>query len=323
MEQASDEATGCSFEMRTEDGRGDTTASVAAYERLKSAGAKAIVTNISSVALALAQRAKEDHILLFADAAHPDLTVDEEGVSENFTPMVFRHSSISTQEGEVLAKAIESLEGKGQQRVAAAVVNNDYGISVLKALRESLEGVAAVRLVNDVRYEPTDTEFLAVSRYLTREEPTAVVLVGYSQSLGQLINFLRDDGYAGEILCSVGLMATRDAANVAGPNLNGVIFNAFLMREDQPAYAEFKKLYREKFATDPPQNAVLMYNTGLMIREAMGGKWVQVEDVSRKLVNMKSFEGAGERIEIRPNGDLLPELVPARLTARGVEYLQP
>jgi branched-chain amino acid transport system substrate-binding protein len=318
------ETNGCTGVLRVEDGRGDSTASVTAYGRLRSATARVIVTNTSGVSLALASRARSDGIVLFADAAHPAITPPVTNDTAQ-PPVVFRHSSVADQEADVFVNAIRQVVGATvAPRVSMAVLNNEYGRAVLDAFRARFNRQSwggAVELT-EVRYDPNETEFSATARHLIQSKSDLTLLVGYSRPLGLLINAIRDRGSKVPIICSVGFLVTADAVSVAGANAEGIIFNAFYYDEGDQKLQTFRADYRKRYGAAPPQTAVLTYNTGLLIRAALERvPQLTTQALAAAVADMGKFSGAGEQITIRRNGDVLPDLRPATYSSKGLTWL--
>ena len=196
---------GFRVKLAVEDSKTDPKSALAAYQKLRLANVRFMLTTVSGVGLALEARAREDGILLFADVAHPSIT--------GRSPLIFRHSSTASKEAAVIA---EALKDKASEKIAVLWLNDEYGAAFRQAFLAALGSHRLPSPAHDSAYTREDVELRSTTVAALESKPSQVVIVGSGKQLGLLIARLREQGYQGTIIATMGFTVTPDAAVAAG-----------------------------------------------------------------------------------------------------------
>lgn len=283
------------FELALEDSMSDPKSGVAAFKKLEQQGVKVIITSLSSVALALVPPADSAQILLFADVAHPKVT--------DSSALVFRHSQTAEQEAKLLANYLSS---EGIKTIGLLWVNDDYGLTFQEAFQKNKGSITISSLEN---FEKTEMDFRNIVTKILSPKPEAVIVCGYGKPLGMAIKRLREAGFRGEILSTMGFAASPDAPSVAGESAKGTKYVDFAVNKDSPQYQKLESDYTAAYQSQMPTFVMLEYNTTILLGSAIRAVNYDPSKIANYLKSQKSFESAGEKMTITQKGDILPNLV--------------
>ena len=284
-----------------EDSKTDPKAAIAAYQKLRNEGVRFIITTVSSTALALEPITKQDGVLLFADVAQPGITGNNR--------LLFRHSSTADQEARVIFNHLTGL--KLTAPTGLMWINDDYG-AAFKQEMETLNskagshGDSAQFKLTAVSFSKTDSDLRSEALQVLDVKPSIVIVAGFGKPLGLAIRRLRESGYEGTIIATMGFTVTPDAATLAGETAKGVLHSYMQIEETDPEYQTFANAYKERYGSNPPTYAALAYNTTLLLSDAIRSQGDNPEKVATAILGRSSFRAAGEEMTIRPNGDILP-----------------
>lgn len=137
----------------------------------------------------------------------------------------------STANTDVYAHALsDAVASSDIESIAVLYQNDDYGISGA----ESLAGIEGITVVGKESYNASDRDFSAQIIKLVRSGPDAIGVWGLTDNLGTITNQLRQQGWDGPI---IGPEAYADptVADVAGDNMNGVIFSIPYYVPEEPS----------------------------------------------------------------------------------------
>lgn len=279
-----------------EDGAAAPRTSIGAYRKLVDVEkARAVVTMASGVCMALKPLAEQEKVLLFANATHPAIT---DGA--RFT---LRHSQTADQEAKAILDAI--LQGNPKSGVSIVYENDDYGSAFARAVRQSLEA-ASVKLLTEAPYDRGSADARVLAQKVMIGNPDAVVVLGIGKDLGLVISRLREYGYRGRIFTGIGFIVVPGAVEAAGDHADGVTHTVFDFDVESPEYKAVAADYRARFGREMDASAVIAYNTLKLLCGAIHADSVDPAAVAGRIRAMKEFHGAGERMLIHPNGDILP-----------------
>lgn len=275
-----------------EDSKSTPKDALSAYMKLRTQNVSIFTANLSSVCLALLPKASEEDILLFADAAQPEIT-------KNPNPRVFRNSSTSELEAQEISK---SLLQKKINKVSILYINHDYGLGFLKELQKTLEPKIDIA---DISFDANTQDYRPFSFKALQNKPEAIIIVGIGKSIGLLIRSLRTLEYTGDIYTNIGYLLT-GGREAAGNARKGIYYTEMKVPITEPgkwAKVEYEKRYEKSI----PAEALLEFNTISLIALASKNTNFDPMDLSN---NMKSavneLLGPGR---LNSKGDILPDMV--------------
>lgn len=176
------EATGSPMRVRLVHGDDKTDASQApaGFQDLVSQGAKAVVgAAASSVTNAILDGAIQSKVVVITPAStSPSLTLER-----NNQGYFYRVPPSDALQGKVLADLVW---GDGCQRVGVIAVNNPYGNGLGSVFRESFQAKGGT-VTEFVRYDEKATTFTSEVQQVARNDPDAIVLVGYPDTGSQIV----------------------------------------------------------------------------------------------------------------------------------------
>lgn len=268
-----------------EDGKGDPKESIAAYQKLRRDGVNVFVTTLSPICLALLPLAKADSVILFADAAHPNITKEP-------SQMIFRHSNTSEQESELLTNYIID---KKFVNPTIAYVNDDYGKDCAESIKERLSKIS-ISLSLFESFEKSTTDFNVLANKIKKLNTDVIIIIGAGQNMGVLIRKIRELNVATPILANIGYVIT-GANQTIGENTKGISYVNF----------DFKKT--ESIKTDSTINAfeTLEFGTIMLLGNAISNNGNSIKKISEYITSLENFDSGVEQMVITGN-DIIPGL---------------
>lgn len=240
------------LKLLVEDGMTDPKASVTAFNRLHDMkGTRLFITSVSSVSLALAPLADQKGSLLFANASHPQVIDGRR--------LVLRYSNTAIDEAHVLINFI-SQHNSAWSRIYIIALNDDYGRAYVHELIKAGDLHSKLNYIGKEFYDRTTTDFRTLVTKVIASTPDAVILIGFGRSMGICVRQLRELGYRGPFIASLGFILTSDAITAAGEAIRGGYLLNFTFVSELGA-RNFRNKYRTRYGIDPTPNAVIDYGT--------------------------------------------------------------
>jgi branched-chain amino acid transport system substrate-binding protein len=264
-----------------EDGQGKKLQTINAYSKLYGQGVRIFTTTTSSASLALLPPALRDSVLLFADAAHPDITNPPK-------PMVFRHSTTAHQEVKAV---LEHISQRGDRNLALVYLNDDYGKSVSNLLEQELASSPDIKLVFSEGYDMAERDFGTLALKLRRVDAHTIFIAGFGQSMGLLINRLQTMNVKGRYLASIGLIITN--AHTVARDLTGVEYINFHFGEQTASVEPFE---------------MLGYGTIMLIGRAVDRFGNDPVRIAEYISSLGIFTTPSQTMTILPSNDILPDI---------------
>jgi len=280
-----------------EDGIADPNSSISAFRKLIIIDkVKFVITTHSSVGLALSPLADKEKVVLFVHASHPQIT--------GMSPYVFRHSNIAEQESQII---VDFVNKQNKKNYALAVMDDDYGM----VFREKLKQIFLeykILMASDIIYEKTETDFKTIAqKLLANKNPDIVIIAGLGNGVGLLIRRLKEMGYKGNVLITLGSAVT-GAFQGAGEARKGAFYVDLDINTEETRYKELNEKYSRQFKEDITSSSLLFYNSVFILAKAIENSGVNPDVVSKFLGGLRSFEGVGERVQILNRRDIIPTL---------------
>lgn len=277
------------IELVVEDSASDPKNAVTAMKKMVSAdGVKLFASTLSSHGLVLKPVAIENKVLLFSDAAHPNITGGYD--------LIFRHSNTADDEAQQIASYLISSRMKS---VGILAVQDEYGVSFGTQLKKLLEtaGIKTTLELFDVKTNDLRTEIGKMSG------TESIVLGGYGPAIPIAVKQVKELGYPGQVV--IGVAFPIMGLESLGRDVDGVYHTDYQFKTSDK-YAAFSKSYRAVYDKDPKIYPVISYGTlELLINAIAKAGSDDPAAVGKALHSMQSFEGTYETMKINEKGDVL------------------
>jgi branched-chain amino acid transport system substrate-binding protein len=274
-----------------QDGMADPKTSLGALNHLLLVDRVNIVFSIiSSVDLSILPIQKKEHFLFISHATHPSLS----GIND----LVFRHSPTVEQEFKIIqnSKAFSS-------PTILLYMNDDYGEAFKKLAVER-------RLIKEssiYSFAKGEVDFKALATKALLNKSRSIIICGTGKNLSALVKTLREQGYNGRILTSLGFKVS-GAYDICKSDK----FLSFVDFENQHINQKYKSIidfYKQKYHSDITVSELIFFNSALMIAESIQKKNAAPNAIAFNLKKTKTFKAMGEDVTISPKNDMLPKLV--------------
>ncbi len=296
------------IDLVIEDGMTDPKSSVTAFNRLyDTKGIRHFITTVSSVSLALAPLADQKKSLLFANASHPLVTDNHQ--------FVLRYSNTAPDEARVLVDFVAQ-HSPVWHRVYVIAVNDDYGRAYAQELSTRIGGHPEISIVGTEFYDRAATDFRTVTTKALSGTPDVVLLVGFGRSMGLCLRQLREIGYAGPFVASLGFVLTPDAVTAADEAVRGGYVLNFSFVSEAGARA-FRDKYRARYGADPTPNAVIDYGTLHLLADGIRAVGNDPALLSSHIRALQQTHLPTGDVTISPQGDILAPVSVAAVPSTG------
>ena len=271
------------FELIFRDGKADISKSLTEYELLKSEGIKYYTTTISSVCVVLSKKAREDKVIMFADASHPDITNPP-------SLYVFRHFGTIKQESDLIIQAIDDTS------TAFLFANNEFGNGFKKYFNENIENISFQE-----SFSASSTSNNSLVQKIKRSDYKNVVLIGYGGSGISIINELRRQKINSKIYTPLAFVITNSHKKIS-VDLTEIYTNNLQILNT----AE----------TDIGTYEAFEYGTIKLLGESIfkAKDKNNTQEVSKTILNTKTFITDYEKMTINSDGNIIPTLKTIELT---------
>lgn len=249
----------------------------------------------SGASLAILPIVNQNKLLTISVAAHPDVTKN--------SPYLFRCLPTAKQESEVVLN--HTVNDLGLKKVGLLYVNTDYGKSYISPFQESLSSLGG-RLVISEAYDAAVSDFRSICTKVAASATDAVFVVGYGKGMGILMRQLREQGFAGQILATSGVVYPEVLAE-AGSAADGLKYAdvPFRAHPTNRSAARFAKDYKETFGRSPTPFSSTVYDGIVMALGAISEANRDVESAVHNLVKAGIYAGVNGEIGITADRDLI------------------
>lgn len=278
-----------------EDSVADPKTAITAFERLyRLRKCQIFLSSVSGVTLALAPAIKRNDLVLFANAAHPDVTKDGGNV--------FRYSNTVDSEAVTIA---DFLPGIGAKRVFCLASGDDYG----KAYTAELHRLASAPsrdfdIVGNEFYGRGTIDFRTVLAKALTLKPDLFVIIGLGHTQGLAIRQLREIGFTGPFIASLGFIVTSDAIEVAGETVRGGYFLNYVALSD-PRVQRLRERYAQEFGEVPSPTIILDYSIMFILSDCLKTSDGSLSSLKDQLQKKRSFETPVGTLTNLGTGDII------------------
>ncbi|MBI4584607.1 MAG: ABC transporter substrate-binding protein [Planctomycetes bacterium] len=239
---------------------------------------------------------------------------------EHAIPWIVRVLSDDRQNAYVLLDAIFRV--RGLSRVAVLRVNDRDG---RVGVAEFVQGARRLNhpIVIEQRFLNGDRDFSSQLERIAQASPDALFLFGNPQELGMIVKEARRRGLAIPIFANDRCALTK-FLETAGPAAEGVVaVSPFNPEGEEPAWLEFKRLYRERFGEDPNAFSAHAYDGMNLIIAAIRSAGCNRARIRDALFSMKSFDGITGRLEFDSTSNNIRRPWLAEVRGGKFRYIRP
>ncbi|CAG0972650.1 Leucine-, isoleucine-, valine-, threonine-, and alanine-binding protein [Myxococcaceae bacterium] len=304
------------IEIITEDDRSITEeARSAAQKLLQRDQVVALLGEVaSSRSLAAAPEAQRARIPMITPAStNPKVT--EVG------DYIFRACFIDPFQGAVMAKfARETL---GADRVAILFdFKQDYSVGLADFFRKTFEASGGT-IVADERYTSGDIEFRAQLTKIRATKPDAIFVPGYYTEVGLIAKQARELGIDVPLLGGDGWDSSK-TLEIGGKAVEGNYFsNHYAADSDRPEVVAFVRAYRERWGETPDAMAVLGYDTGGILADAIARAGsTDPEKLRDAIAATRNYPGVSGTISMDENRNARKDAVVMKIRDGAFRYEQ-
>ena len=270
---------GKKIELITADSKGDVQEAVNAFKKMVSQDKVnvvigEVVSATSQAISGLAQQAKVP--LISATATSLDVTKGKD--------FVFRTTFTDPYQGTATAKYAKS---KGIKSIAILTnSSNDYSVGIANAFKAQAakDGIT----ITEEKYTNDDKDFKAILTKVKGQNPQAIFIPDYYNTIGLIISQAKDLGINAQYLGGDGWDGIQTNF---GKVANGAVFASQFAPDDPDQNVQkFIAAYKNEYKIDPIIFAALGYDTGTILETALKN----VSDLSSKDAikeAIKKFDG--------------------------------
>ena len=300
---------GISIDVIYEDSKGDGKEGLTAYNKLKNIdNVDVVFVALSRVGVPLIPLADKDKTPLFVTlAAGKDLPKSSKYVFRLF----------ATAEQYVMPP-FTLISKEKYPRIAVLYVNDEYGSSVHKAIKEQA-ALKGITIVAEETTPPATTDFKTELTKIKAANPDAI-LFALSTPI-EILNFLKQ---ARELNIDKNVFET--SVMLSSKEIRGNSFaegqeaysNTFSFDLQETGKDVFER-YKNKYGKDPFFGVSFGYDFITLVGETTKGKSMNGDELVKKIVELKTFETLNGPVTITPDGEINPQLYLVKVTSEGIQ----
>lgn len=255
---------GAQIDLIIEDGKTDPVAGFEAVKKLHGVNGCNIIIGpmISGAVIASGEYAAANNILIISPSATSPLLADQA-----WRTNVFRTCPSDLYQGAAIAQLV--VEG-GYQRVAIAVIDNQYGVGVADAVVAELAGTGIEIMDPITKYDATKLDYLTELTLIQNWDPDCVVHTGYADDSSILF---KQAGQLGldtiQWITSEGVYSDQTLLDAASAQFmaDAVIGTAFTA--SGAAYDQFFAEFVAEYGTEPMVYCDTVYDATMLALDAI------------------------------------------------------
>jgi branched-chain amino acid transport system substrate-binding protein len=267
------------FELIADNDQNDWSVALSAFKRQlmeKKIVAEFATTRTSC--LAVVPEAEKEFVPMFANCAHPLMTVMHINAFRNFPS--------TAQEIKKMASVVSaSLRIKN---IALLFIDDDYGKDAEKAIKGEF-AQSGIQILAAKPFGGAAAEPLAATTEILAQKPDAIYVYGHGKAAADILTTLRTLGYQGIILGSYDFSEPA-FAELAKGSLEGCyypVLNIVLAGNKM-----FADKYRKRFKVAPTANSIIAYDAMLIMGKAAVIKRAEKISITNALKKVGNFSGA-------------------------------
>ena len=282
------------IEVIFEDNKGKPAEAVSAYQKLTGIDdVKYVITFQSSVALAIAPLANQDHVVQMDVAA----TTPDYSTPNDFT---FRTSISATQLAKESAQYLSDILDVSE--IGILIINNDFGLGMATVFKEEYPGTVVVEEI----FEQDETDFRTHILKLKDANISTVFMVSHLKESGMILKQAKEINFNAQFFSDIYSIEGPEFIQAAQDAANGVLYLApkFYPGDSNAVVSSFASRYRTAYQEDATYFAAQAYDGVIALAESLKlCDYQDIECVVGALMEL-DFEGASGHINFDINGDV-------------------
>jgi branched-chain amino acid transport system substrate-binding protein len=265
-----------------EDSQGDAKQAISAFRKLVAThGARltGVISMLSGVGNAIIPIAEAEKIVTIHIASAPGMCVGKR--------YAFRWYITSEAQMTALVQYLQAQHVTLEDRIAFLYTNDEYGKGAAEAFERAFRKIYghAPTILKET-YEKDQTDFRNIVVKVNSFGPDVVAVVGYSKSLGILVQQIRQQSVRARLFVGDDAISYPEILRVAGSAADGFVFPGLLLAppsQDDRAKAFFQE-YEREFRQSPGDFAIFAFGIANMLSScAPSGRSVRSEMVKQCL----------------------------------------
>lgn len=284
---------GKKLEALFEDSKGDPKEGVTAFNKLISLHkVKAVISQTTGVARAIAPLSQKHKVILIANCVHPAITKE--------SSYAFRIYVSAPIQGRAMADYAISKKLTG---IAAFWLNAEAMATEFDSFRRALEASGGRILYSDT-YELSQKDFKPQLVKILARKPDALAIFGYGLRYHAILKQLKEMGFEKPILGNTAFLLP--AATAEGTALyNNAVFASFPHTMSDPRIQEFVTKYERMFKVPPSRylDFSYFYDSTRLLADAIAKAGYDADSIKGYLVTVKNYQGLSGPITIGDDRD--------------------
>ncbi len=301
------------FNVIIEDSKSGPKDGVASFHKLLAVNkVVAVMPALSSVVLACAPIAQENHVVLLnCPANSPKL--------RNAGDFIFNIAILSDQESAFLAEYAYSK--LGTRRVGVFFVNNESGRGYADSFASKFNELGGAVVLSE-GHEQGATEFRTIVEKFRSANLDLVFLTSYYSESALFLKQSKELDFQTKWL-SYASIETPDFIELAGESAEGLIYSqpGFDANAIDPITKSFVEKYRNLYRQDPDFWVAQFYEGTRLLAAALASGARTGEEIRKYFVNLKDFEGISGIIEFDDQGGVTRDVVFKTVRSGKFEYI--
>lgn len=289
-----DGKTGAKIIVEYFDTKSEVKNAVLGYNKLKTmSNVNVFFTTLSDNSLALKASAIQGGDLLFCIASHADITKDN-------NKHVFRPINTGDDEAHFLSRYIKNSDTRN--KIYFYIFNTEAGLAVERIFKQELgDKIIGINLYGD-----DYSTIRNVTTKATYKDADCIVVVGYSPTMGIIVKYLREAGYANEIIANLGF---NNAATIkaAGGHAKGIWYNDYAFPYDSAEFRRRNMISMEKYHSEFTALSYIAYSCVHILERVIsevGHDPIVIGDI---LSNENIYDVEGLKFTSHPDGSITSE----------------
>jgi len=293
-----------------EDSQSKSEPAIAAFNKLVSIdNVKIVLTEVSSVALAISPLANENKVIQMDIGS----TTPKYASKDDYT---FRTSINAYFFAEAMSR---KLLDKDIKKLAILYINNDWGIGYKDKFKESF--IKEGEILIEENFLPDSLDFRTQITKIKEKNFPAMLLISHIKETSRLLNQIKELGLNVSIYSDVYSVENQEIIDIAKEAAEGIIYIApkFDTERKDRTFQDYKEAYQKKFNEIPESLSAQAYDAIKILVKAI--KQCNYSDnttcLKDELYKVKNFSGVSGNITFNKYGEIEDKPVMFKIIKNG------